>query len=562
MFLGQIRVRDFLARTQGKVRGDLVTDAKMRYYAAEYNWEEDKDDPEYIWVSRRDGNGDRVKMRAVIDLDESQVSFFGLYSGDGAKGSEDATMPGKVEPTISFSQKEPNLILFATRQFQYLFSGSIRFTFSLGEDSAYFMAGEGYKLLKQWYGGNVPATPSLSEVRPRLDRFDEQYLQEVRPVSGTNEQHLAFYYAHKHAMEKILAKVKGQQIAKAGIQLSAGDRVTASMRRPFKKGAREPGGSSRADETHVGGVRGLGALFLKMLHEIESSIYTDSQESLQGLIRWIDIPSTIGKVVDIEAFFLHHDYGRLGGRRPAIVKMQPTLFSQQEIAPERTDGLLKGLWPLSKWTPLHSHLRIDPLWCYTSGLYLAEGTTDKSLMFSMFRTTSDIIQLESTTAPDTGEEQELTSSPKKKTPARKKNIGLGFTSSENMSLELMLRALQKLFPMENSLDAWKVKVGSQYFPELVVIGLKNGVPMLRGGKSGDGKLRTMEISLSVKEWALAVAPCMQCFAERYSHVEPTGAGVPRIDFWASSSLCKWYFPIVMYATFGETVLRPDEEFCV
>lgn len=85
--------------------------------------------------------------------------------------------------------------------------------------------------------------------------------------------------------------------------------------------------------------------------------------------------------------------------------------------------------------------------------------------------------------------------------------------------------------------------------------------MLRGGSSGDGKLRTMEISIAIKDWALEVAPSMQPFAEKYSHVEPTGAGVPRIDFWASSALCRWYFPLVIYTTFGENVVEPDKEFC-
>ena len=125
---------------------------------------------------------------------------------------------------------------------------------------------------------------------------------------------------------------------------------------------------------------------------------------------------------------------------------------------------------------------------------------------------------------------------------------------------LTLRALQQLFPSQDCVAGWKLKVGSQYFPELVVVGLKNAVPMLRGGNSGDGKLRTMEISLETKDWALNVAPAMIPYQEKFSHVEPTGAGVPRIDFWASSALCKWYFSLVMYAVFGNTVSDPVSEF--
>ena len=140
------------------------------------------------------------------------------------------------------------------------------------------------------------------------------------------------------------------------------------------------------------------------------------------------------------------------------------------------------------------------------------------------------------------------------------NLSLGFTSSEDFSLQVILKALQKLFVEQDCVNTWKVKVGSQYFPELVVIGLKNCVPMLRGGKSGDGQLRTMEISLSIKPWALEVAPSLVPYEHKFSHVEPTGAGLARIDFSASSALCKWFFPLIMYATFNNTVKNPKTEF--
>lgn len=140
------------------------------------------------------------------------------------------------------------------------------------------------------------------------------------------------------------------------------------------------------------------------------------------------------------------------------------------------------------------------------------------------------------------------------------DLKLGFTSSENSSIDIILRALQKLFIHKDCLTSWKVKVGSQYFPEMVVIGLKNAVPMLRGGKKGQGKLRTMEISLALKEWGLSVIPAMQQYKEQYSHAEPTASGVPRIDFSSSSALCKWYFPLLMYATFGALITNPQTEF--
>jgi hypothetical protein len=384
------------------------------------------------------------------------------------------------------------------------------------------MAGDGLKKLKDYYDGTLPTLKPLSEVRARLDAADERYLQEKRNVAGTNEEHLAFYYQHKDAMRKILKDQKKKEIQRA-FTLGEQDRTDASLRRPFKKGAREPGGTSRADETHVGGVTGFGELFLKMLHEIESSIFNDERISTQGLIVWNGMPSEIGELIDVREFFASHAYGTIAGNRPTLM-VEGGLFASE------ADSTLIGRWPRSKEIRLKRTVRINPLWCYAAGLYLAEGTTGKSDMLAMY-----------TQAP--------------------RRFALGFTSSENTSLELILRTLQSLFQPEDCLDAWKVKVGSQYFPELVVIGLKNGVPMLRGGKSGDGKMRTMEISLAIRDWALAVAPCLEPYAKKYSHVEPTGAGVARIDFWASSALCRWFFPLVLYTTFGSTIPEPQTGFC-
>ena len=525
MILGYIRVEDFLIRTKGEVIGRLVTDAKDRVYRRAYQWQ---DEGATIVVQRSDGKGDAVRIAKAVPLTEALIAFFGLYSGDGAKGSEDKNEPGIIVPTISFSQKEPNLVRFAVDHFRKLCPGDIRFTFSLGEDSAYFMAGYGAELLQEYYiSQGLPGTPDtqpLSSCRQELNDKDLEYMAEVRPdVTGANEDYLAFYYTHKAAMEAILTEVKRQDLSNAGVLLLESDSVTASLRRPFKKGARQPGGTSRSDEIHVGGLNGFGELFLKALHEIEDSIIRDSTTSASGLVEWIDIPSQSGQILDIKQFFTSNTYGYIARQRPN--------WLADDIV------YLRGQWPRSGETTLHKQIRVDPLWCYTSGLYLAEGTTDKAKLFRMF-----------SEAPG--------------------SMGLSFTSSEGTSIELMLRTLHKLFPIAECLKAWKVKVGSQYFPELVVTGLKQGVPMLRGGNSGDGKLRTMEISLAIREWALAVADepltqislLRQHYSDKFSHVEPTGSGVARIDFWCSSTLCRWYFPLLMYTVFGEIVADPIQGF--
>jgi hypothetical protein len=511
--LGEIRVLNFLKNVDGEVTGRLISDAKDRFFQAQYTWEETSN---RLLNIKRYGSSETTVVPSVIQLDRALIAFFGLYSGDGAKGSEDSLHPGRLRTSISFSQREPNLVKFAVVQFKRIFPEA-QFTFSLGEDSAYFMAGEGLDQLKEHYRGDLPPLIPLSELKPDLREADIQYLAEHRPSQSVAEEDLAFYYQFKDAMQEILTEQKLDDVVSAGVNLSEGDRVTASLRRPYKKGAREPGGSSRSDETYLGNVSGMGELFLKMLHELEETLFEDNQDSTQGLIHWFSVPSEIGEIIDIKTFFEQHPYGSVAGKRPIF------------IASEASSKYLEGMWQSSKKIKLAKQLRLTPLWCYTAGLYLAEGRSPKSKMFEMF------------SHPVTG-------------------FSLGFTSSENTSLGLILRALQSLFTQEDCVEMWKVKVGSQYFPELVVVGLKNTVPMLRGGNSGDGKLRTMEISIAIKNWALAVAPVMEQYKDKYSHVEPTGAGVPRIDFSASSALCKWYFPLVMYAAFGKIVSDPINGF--
>jgi len=526
LIFGHLLIEDYLKKVDGFVTGTVVTDAKNRQYNQQYTFE---DNDEFITIKRSDGNGDAVSIRKSIQLDSSLVAFFGLYSGDGAKGSEDPNKPGRIIATISFSQKEKNLVRFAVDQFRRLFPGNIRFTFSLGEDSAYFMAGVGKQRLEEHYlnttGKGIPSDIPLSTVRPNLNAADQQYLKEVRPdVVGKNESHLAFYYQHKSAMEEIFIVEKTNELISVGIHLASDIKITASLRRPFKKGAREPGGSSRSDEIHIGGLNGIGELFLKMMHEIEDSVLQDTDISSQGLVKWNSTPSSIGDIIDIQDFYQNNPYGQINKTRPKI---------ENVVA-----GVMNASWPRSSLTPIHSKLQINPLWCYVAGLYLAEGSTPKETLFQMFS-------------------------------SQPGSMAMGFTSSEGASLELMLRTLRMLFPKDNCLETWKVKVGSQYFAELVVTGLKNGMPMLRGGNSGDGKLRTIEISIAIKEWALAISDeplngsislLHKDYSQKYSHVEPTGAGVARIDFAASSTLCRWYFPLLMFTVFGEIVADPTKAF--
>ena len=145
MILGYLKIKEYLENVGGLVTGSVITDAKDRQYRQSYSFEERDDN---LIVQRTDGYGDAIVIPKIIELDESLIAFFGLYSGDGAKGTEEKYDTGRIIPKISFSQKEKHLVRFAVDQFRRLFPGNIRFNFALGEDSAYFMAGIGENKLR------------------------------------------------------------------------------------------------------------------------------------------------------------------------------------------------------------------------------------------------------------------------------------------------------------------------------------------------------------------------------------------------------------------------------
>jgi hypothetical protein len=125
--LGHLNIEAFLTQTKGEVTGRVITDAKDRVYQQSYVWVDAGNG--FIDVRRADGAGDTVRIARRVDIDEALIAFFGLYSGDGAKGSEAPNLPGRIIPTISFSQREPNLVRFAVDQFRRLFTGDLRFVF-------------------------------------------------------------------------------------------------------------------------------------------------------------------------------------------------------------------------------------------------------------------------------------------------------------------------------------------------------------------------------------------------------------------------------------------------
>lgn len=493
-----------------EIEGRVISDAKVRTYKQTYIGEA-CESSNLLKIARSDGKGETWITPKCVSLTKELVAFFGLYSGDGTKGTEVPPGSGVLKlDSVSFEQREVNIVRFAMEQFRALFGTNISFNFSLGEDSAIFFEGKYHDQLKLYYGGTLPRLLPLSEIK--LTKKDEEYLSEHRDYQTNGTEHdLQFYYSYKEGMRAILSKEKNDELRNANIPLMHNDTVTASLRRPFKKGARNYGKSSRSDGMSIKGTNGLAQLFLKIMHTIEDTILNDCESSSCGLIKWSGSPNEYGLEVSTEHFFTEDLYGEICGERPSL---------------NTENDWIIGKWGRGKPVNLCKTFTYTARLGYVSGLYLAEGT-DHDKMISMYK-------------------------------VKPKSLSFSFTSSEDQSLSIVLSQLEELFVGEQIVNTWKVKVGSQYFAELTAMSNKLNVPMLRGGVKGQGKLKTVELSLAIKDWALGVCPTMETYSTKFTHVEPTGAGVARIDFSSSSSICKWVFPIFMSTVFSSFVSRPGD----
>ena len=145
-------------------------------------------------------------------------------------------------------------------------------------------------------------------------------------------------------------------------------------------------------------------------------------------------------------------------------------------------------------------LPLSPILCLMLGYYLAEGSSSKSAYFT-FRQKYE------------------------------ENIKLGFNSSEEDTLRVFFYGLDVLFPNSRAdiVTGWLVKIGGKYFPESITVAEKLGIPLTRRGPKGQGVAGSIEFTKSVRDWALDEFPLMKEWAEKFLHIEFTGAGVPRVD---------------------------------
>jgi len=165
-------------------------------------------------------------------------------------------------------------------------------------------------------------------------------------------------------------------------------------------------------------------------------------------------------------------------------------------------------------------LPLSPILCLMLGYYLAEGSSSKSAYFT-FR-----------------EKYE-------------RSISLGFNSSEEETLRVFFKGLDVLFPNSRAdiVTGWLVKIGSKYFPESITVAEKLGIPLTRRGQKGQGVAGSIEFTKTVRDWAVDQFPLMKAWTDKFSHIEFTGVGVPRVDIRCASFPAQFLAAIICDSLF-------------
>lgn len=259
-----------------------------------------------------------------------------------------------------------------------------------------------------------------------------------------------------------------------------------------KKGATKSGGSSYEIIINLKKSKYFLPLFLSIVKEVLASIHHD-QANRNG-IEWIGSPRTAARQgVDLERFAQSDRCSYLTGAGARK--------GYQFVATDATTvRIRKGLEePLT----VARLLPLTPLVSVMLGIYLAEGTTTKAKIFRIMDE-----------------------------PGIAADLHIGFNSSEQISLDIFLSALEVIFPKHRTevVEAWIVKIGTKYFAECHALGEKLGAPNIRGGKKGQGIGRGTEITAAFRTWALEQFPILNAWADRFGYIMYTGAGIARVDF--------------------------------
>ena len=243
---------------------------------------------------------------------------------------------------------------------------------------------------------------------------------------------------------------------------------------------------------------------LAIIKTCVNSILQDSIESEE--ITWVGPPLTSHQqYLHLKSYV---ESGKCCYVTPGGKRNQYEICAEQGEIFEPTMDRGNLLWiqkPNGRRFAVPVELPLSPILFLMLGYYLAEGSSSKSAYFT-FR-----------------EKYEG-------------SISLGFNSSEEETLRVFFQGLDVLFPNSRAdiITGWIVKIGSKYFPESITVAEKLGIPLTRRGKKGQGAAGSIEFTKTVRDWALDQFPLMRAWADKFSHIEFTGVGVPRVDIRCAS----------------------------
>ena len=405
----------------------------------EYNIKKDKIT---IWPKKNPKK--KINIPKKIELYPEFIACIGLYEGDGSKHAKGGS-------NIGFSQREIHLHKFMKEQLEVVFLKSFELSWNILDDPRSFVKPERMIKLENYKNENNIKSPIKCKCEKKLklcicgaEKLQKEFLLNEFQEEG----------------EKIGMKINSDEIKNITI-------------------SNVKGGLERIQEFKNS--KDFLALWLKIEHSVVENIVNNIKESNDEAIIFYSNPHDSDYSLDVQKYVKSIKWKLLTryGKYQTEIKNNKLYISRSKI----------------KEINVERNLKISPLICVNSGLYLAEGSTKKDYLF-LFENV--------------------------KVPL---NISLTHTDAVNIQSYCMF--LEKIG--ENLLSSWKVKIGTKYESEVELLAQRYGVIALRGGELGQGYVRTIELDMASKQWALDQVKYLEKYSELFHHTELTGVGIPRID---------------------------------
>ncbi len=399
---------------------------------------------------------------------------------------------GNKTGNIGFSQREITITAFVHRGLRKVFGENVPFRWNLLEDTKRFLT---------------------DDYREQLRVLEEELVAkgfEFPPPNDVRSFHCANrdYEIQAREVELMKAFIRREFEAKAHAIGMEVDEARFSVTVSPCKGALSPGQSALEYIQGIERSRPFLPLWLKILNGCVNSILENRVREGEWLL-WREPPQESSPwKLDVECYINSH------------VRWLTSTRNNRYSTSRAGDDLLRLSKRGDVYVEVYPEWPISPFELLHSGLYLAEGGTKKETMFELG--------------------SEVTS-----------GLRVSFTSSEERLVLNFLRFLNRLGP--NLLRAWKVKIGKKYSAELDILAQKRGVLPLMGGEKGQGYLRTMEVAEDLLAWAEKYNPGIGGIREKFSHVESTGVGIPRVDIHGVNSTVD----VALLTFIRDLMINPD-----